>query len=136
MYRFFCSITLVFLACLLLPACSRKPENLTCTISIESDEAEILPATGVKFADGATVLDILQKATRMNKIQMESSGTALAAYVKGIDNLYEFDKGPESGWIFYVNGKQAGESCGSVRVGDGDAIDWTYVLETPPMERQ
>ena len=130
-------LRLLFFAFLFsIPAASCSPQTggLICTISIESDEKAILPPADVSFADGNSVLDVLKSATRRNRIQMEFTGIGMAAYVRGIDNLYEFDKGPESGWIFYVNGSRAKEGCGTVKVGEGDEIKWVYVLEIPPME--
>ena len=117
----------------LLSACSAKDENISCTISIETNESIILGETTVKFAEGSSVFDILKKVTRENKIQMESRGLGALVYVSGIDNLYEFDSGPQSGWIFYVNDIRGDESSGKVTAVEGDIIKWVYVLEVPPM---
>jgi hypothetical protein len=53
----------------------------------------------------------------------------LTAYVKGIDNLYEFDKGPESGWIYFINGERATQSAGVYKPAEGDSIVWQYIIE-------
>jgi len=135
MKKYLPALICVLLITFLAASCSSKKEDLACTVAIESDDAEILAPTSVSFADGSSVLDVTKKAARQKKLQMESSGSGLTAYVSGIDNLYEFDKGPESGWIYYVNGKQAKEGCGSHKVSEGDEIKWVYVLETPPMEQ-
>ena len=60
-------------------------------------------------------------------IQMEFSGKKSAAYVKGINNLYEFDKGANSGWLYFVNGVRPVKSCGAYVVENGDVIEWKYV---------
>ncbi len=60
---------------------------------------------------------------------MESRGAGGAAYVEGISNLYEFDKGPKSGWVFAVNGVYSGTGAGSYSVESGDAIEWVYTLD-------
>lgn len=134
MKKFLLMLSCISLLCFLSASCSSRKEDLSCTISIESDTAEILAATSVSFADGDTVLDILKNVTRREKIQMEFTGAGMTGYVSGIDNLYEFDEGPESGWIYYVNGARPGEGCGSYKVSGGDVIKWVYVLEVPPMD--
>lgn len=47
-------------------------------------------------------------------------------YVEGINNLYEFDCGPESGWVYLVNGAAPGYGCSSYQVSDGDQISFLY----------
>ena len=48
------------------------------------------------------------------------------AYIAGINNLYEFDYGELSGWIYSVNGVQADVGCGQYLLSDGDKIKWEY----------
>ena len=57
------------------------------------------------FAAGESAFDVLQRVCRENKIHMESSFTPLynSAYIEGIGNLYEFDAGSLSGWMYTVN---------------------------------
>jgi len=128
-------IFILILAAALCFACSREVGQITCTLAVYSDEAAIIEKKTVELKKGKSVLDILKDATRSAKIHMDYSGAGLAAYVKGIDNLYEFDKGPESGWVFSVNGAVAQKSAGSFVPEDGDEIVWEYVLETPPITR-
>lgn len=108
-----------------------QDENKTiCTIAVYGDDYTILEPTEVEFKDGDSVLSILKKITRENKIQMEYRGGEKArAYVEGIDNLYEFDRGAESGWMYNVNGKYPNYSCGAYNVKKGDAIEWRYTKE-------
>lgn len=48
-------------------------------------------------------------------------------YIKGINGKFEFDEGPTSGWMYYVNGSKPNVSCGSYSVKAGDSITWDYV---------
>ena len=47
-------------------------------------------------------------------------------YVEGIGNLYEFDCGSESGWMYKVNGWFPNYGCSSYTLSDGDVIVWCY----------
>lgn len=57
---------------------------------------------------------------------MEYTGSGATAYVQGIDNLYEFDKGSGSGWMYSVNGKFPNRSAGIWPLSPGDDIRWLY----------
>lgn len=86
----------------------------------------ILPPTAVEITDGETVFDVLKQVTRNRKIQMEYKGSRGTAYIQGINGLYEFDGGPLSGWMYFVNKQPASYSCGEDKVKNGDVIEWEY----------
>ena len=119
----------------------------TCTISIScatildnmsdlSDGKEefvpsdgwILASSEVEFSEGESVHDVLQRVCKDAGIQMESSFTPAynSAYVEGINNLYEFDCGELSGWMYSVNGWFPNYGCSKYTVNDGDVISWVY----------
>lgn len=98
------------------------------SISGVGDKAEILPQTQVLFEDGDTVFDILLKITRENSIQTEFSGGKKNIYIKGIDNLYEFDKGAQSGWLYSVNGEFPRKSCGACLLKKDDVVEIKYTV--------
>lgn len=120
---------------------------LTCTISIDcqtildnwddlkSSKAEFVPSDGwilyesqVEFTQGETVFDVLKRVCNETGIQMESSWTPMynSYYVEGINNLYEFDCGQNSGWMYNVNGWYPNYGCSSYTLEDGDVIQWRY----------
>lgn len=90
------------------------------------DKGIILESVEVEVNESDTVFEILQKVTRENKIHMDFKGRGSTSYVEGIDNLYEFDKGPGSGWMYSVNGKFPNKSSGVWPVNFGDVIKWHY----------
>ncbi|WP_025689715.1 DUF4430 domain-containing protein, partial [Paenibacillus zanthoxyli] len=101
------------------------------TMSIVGDDelGTILPPTSVEVEEGDSALDVLKRVTRQHKIQMEYRGASAAGYVEGIDNLYEMDKGAESGWMYCVNGKFPSESAGAYKLKPGDTVEWLYTLD-------
>lgn len=47
-------------------------------------------------------------------------------YIEGINHLYEFDCGNESGWMYKVNGWFPNYGCSSYTLQGGDTIVWCY----------
>ncbi len=90
------------------------------------ENGEILPETEISIHNGDTVFDVLTQAAKAHSIHMEYSGTPELAYISGIGNLYEFDFGDLSGWVYHVNGESMDVGCGEQTVIDGDAIEWLY----------
>ena len=63
-----------------------------------------------------------------NKIQLEFSFTPIynSSYIEGINNLYEFDCGSLSGWMYEVNDWFPNYGCSRYEVKNGDVIEWQY----------
>lgn len=123
---------------------SPKPENKTVTIAISCKTAinnglnkkpgfSHLPSNGiilqnmkVEFNEGDTVFDILVKVTRKKGIHMEYRGSGSNTYIEGINNLYEFDGGSNSGWMYSVNGVYPNYGVGAYKVKSSDVIKFNY----------
>lgn len=89
----------------------------------------ILAETAFPIAQGDTVYTILTDAARAHGIHMEASGTNGLMYVSGIGNIYEFDFGDLSGWVYMVNGESASVGCDQYVLTPGDKVEWHYTLE-------
>ena len=89
------------------------------------DDGVILKSFEVKFDEGATSFEVLQKACQLNNIQFEFSKSAGdSVYVEGINQIYEFDCGELSGWQYFVNNEfqsqGAGQSTPSWELEEGE----------------
>ena len=125
-------------------------KKLTCTLTIRcdnildhldqfnADKLSILPSDGViystrqvTFYEGESVFDVLLRETQKNRIHMEYEKTPLynSNYIEGIQNIYEFDCGNLSGWMFCVNGWYPNYGCSRYLVQDGDVIEWNYTCD-------
>ncbi|MDP4110131.1 MAG: DUF4430 domain-containing protein [Bacillota bacterium] len=96
---------------------------------IKSDGSYIIEDGKVSFEDGDSVLSVLTRLGKEQKIPVVYTGTKKNAYVQGIDGIFEFDEGPESGWVYCVNDDKPGKSCGSYTLKSGDSVVWKYVLK-------
>ena len=88
----------------------------------------ILAVTAVPFAEGETAFDVLKRVCDACGIQLEYSWSPLynSYYVEGINHLYEFDCGSESGWMYKVNGWFPNYGASSYPMQEGDAMVWCY----------
>lgn len=104
-------------------------DNLKSEEFVPSDGV-ILKTTEYVLREGDTAFDILKRAVRHNKIQMEYQGADKNAYgsvyVQGIHYLYEFSCGPLSGWMYRVNGEFPNRGCSDYKPQNGDVIEWVY----------
>jgi hypothetical protein len=103
--------------------------KITMTIRGMEGSPAILPAHPVPWEPGDTVLDLLIRVTREQRIHMAHRGRGRTGYVEGIDNLYEFDHGPASGWVYSVNGVFPDRSAGGWEADQGDEIVWWFTLD-------
>ncbi|NIK77194.1 hypothetical protein FHS15_002319 [Paenibacillus castaneae] len=94
----------------------------------------ILKATKYELlTDDESVWDVLLRATKEHKIQLEYQGASKniykSVYVEGINHLYEFSAGELSGWMYQVNGTYPNYGCGQYVLKDGDVIKWHYTVD-------
>ena len=91
----------------------------------------ILKKQKVVFYAGESVFDVLKRVCKENGIQMESSFTPMynSAYVEGINNLYEFDCGNLSGWMYRVDGWYPNYGCSRYQLCDGETVEWRYTCD-------
>ena len=127
-----------------------KSTSYTCTFSIEcstilnnldmldADKLEVVPSDGVilarttvTFNEGESVYDVLQRICKEKGIHMEASWTPIynSAYVEGIHNLYEFDCGSLSGWMYCVNGWYPNYGSSRYQLRDGDVVEWRFTCD-------
>lgn len=124
--------------------------ELTCTLSItcdtilknidkfNTDKLDILPEDGVIYAEkevvfyeGESVFNVLKRETKQNRIHFEFTNTPIyeTAYVEGIANIYEFDCGELSGWMYKVNGVYPGYGCSRYKLSNKDKIEVVYTCD-------
>lgn len=118
--------------CTILISCETILDNMD---SFNMAKKEVLPEDGiilskteVEIKKDDSVYDILKRVCKDNDILLEASDslTYNTVYIEGINNIYEFDCGPTSGWMYTVNGVFINEGCSNCTVNPGDEIEWKY----------
>ncbi|WP_343343752.1 DUF4430 domain-containing protein [Terrisporobacter petrolearius] len=113
-----------------------KPANRK--VAIENGKGDMIPSDGiiyktkkVKFYKNEAVFDVLLREVKANKIHMEFSMTPIynSNYIEGIHNLYEFDGGELSGWMYQVNGWYPNYGCSRYKLKNNDKIKWRYTCD-------
>ena len=124
--------------------------KLTCTLEVRCDtllgkldqmtpeKAALVPENGIlletvelEFNGGESVFDVFRKVLREEKIHFEYVDASAydSVYIEGIGNIYEFDCGPQSGWMYSVNGVHPGLGCSAYTLADGDVIVFNYTCD-------
>ena len=134
-----------------------EPQNVnvgaaayTCTLSVRCDtilnnmkyldkeKVELVPSDGILFKtatitfyEGESVFNVLQREMKRAKIHMSFRNTPIynSAYIEAINNLYEFDCGELSGWMYKVNGWFPNYGCSRYQLKQGDVIEWVYTCD-------
>lgn len=126
-----------------------KQEKKECSITITCQEVfshmdklsesakKVIPQDGIilngtfAFEEGETVFDLLKRVCKEKEIHLDYAFTPLYSsyYIKGIHNLYEFDCGDESGWMYSVNGKDPGCGSNKYKLAKGDQVVFNYTCE-------
>lgn len=151
--------TFLLLMLLLLCGCGSTAVNvpdtngdgrLTCTLEIRCDtllkhleemkeeKAALVPTDGqllaeveTEFKAGDSVFDVFRRVLREQKLHFEYTDARAyhSVYIEGIGNLYEFDCGPQSGWMYCVNGVYPSLGCSAYTLADCDTIVFNYTCD-------
>lgn len=118
--------------CTITIRCDTVLKNLD---ALDPDKTELIPDNGVllektdiDFSDAESAFDLLKRVCQDKGIHLEFSITPGygSTYIEGIGNLYEFDCGERSGWLYRVNGEVPNVACSSYTLQAGDAVEFLY----------
>ena len=105
---------------------------------LHRDKHELVPENGWIFApqavtafEGESVFNVLQREMRRHGIHLATRWTPIlnSAYIEAINNIYEFDAGPLSGWMYSVNGYFPSFGSSRYLLSNGDVIEWQFTLD-------
>ena len=123
------------LYCTLSVRCDTVFDNIS---RVSSETLEILPENSIIFAEqqvefqeGESVFDVLLREMKNNGIHLEFVNTPVynSVYIEGIGNLYEFDAGELSGWMYKVNGVFPNYGCSKYYLKKGDKVEFVYTCD-------
>ena len=116
----------------------RKAKDFFKSDELDKAKSDIIPKDGTIFAgrdvvfyEGESVFNVLVREMKRNKIHIEYEMSPIyeTAYIKGIANIYEFDCGDLSGWLYKVNGQVPNVGCSLYYLNDGDVVELVYTCE-------
>ena len=121
--------------CTLSVRCDTINQNLEL---LDKSKHGLIPTDGVilnnkniSFEEGDSVFDVLLREMKNNNIHFEYVKTPMydGVYIEGIGNIYEFDCGARSGWLYCVNGEFPGYSSSQYKLKSGDVIEFLYTCD-------
>ena len=126
------ALTTAVFGCTKMQTQKAEPEEnsgvkISVTVNIDGSAAE---ADGFKvggsketeLTEGSSALDALNAAAKDMGFEVKCSGD----YVTHIGDLGEKSCGPNSGWMYDVNGEMPNESAVKYIVKDGDTVTFTF----------
>ncbi len=123
------------LRCTLSISCATIIDNMD---KLDEEYHELVPSDGwilkpeqFEFSEGESVFDLLVRVCKDKKIHLDHSFTPAynSAYIKAIGNLYEFDCGDQSGWVYGVNGWAPNYGCSRYVLKNGDTVEFRYTCQ-------
>jgi len=133
-----------------VPTTSPAGDSFTVTLSVNAaalidnihlldrEKHELLPSDGIIFeaaiveaSKGESAFDVLQREMRNAGIHMAFRNTPAynSTYITAIGNIYEFDAGPLSGWMYKVNDDFPSFGSSRYLLKPGDVIEIMYTLD-------
>lgn len=128
----------------------REPKVVNCTVTIDCSSISgngALTAAGnpqlEAYAANPTILSVninvsdtnddgrvgvdeaIKQACDAYGIQYEFKSSS---YLSGMNYLYEFNAGPNSGWMYKVNGRIPNKGCNSYYLNGSEDVLWYYVI--------
>lgn len=101
-------------------------DHITFAVYGPGRKEAIVPPVKVKIKDDETVIEASARILTEKKIPFEVGGSGQYVYIKSINGLSQGDKGPQSGWLYKVNGEFPSEYAAEYELDDGDKLEWVY----------
>lgn len=106
-----------------------RGDSISFTVSGPSDETVILPETDVAISVGETVLDLTIRILEKNNIPFEIAGFGKDAYILSIDGIAQYEKGPQSRWLYNVDGEYPPAGPSEYYLKEDQRLEWIYTVD-------
>ena len=104
---------------------------LSVTFQLHTDtEMWISPSVIGDLPESTTAMDVFRQVLAANGYSYEAKGSYVQAVIKPDGTkVAEFSKGPNSGWVFRVNGEFPDVAMQDCRLADGDVIEVFFTAD-------
>ncbi len=118
-------------SCYVTVECTSILDNMD---KLKSGHEKYVPSNGVIMdsarivvKEGKSVYDAVKSACSENSVKLNEQSSMYGKYIVGFNNIDEKDCGPQSGWVYTVNGSRPPKSCDKYTLKKGDKIIFSYV---------
>lgn len=110
---------------------SDEPQVTTSTVTFQlhtDTDMWIQPTVVYDQPEGTTAMDVFRQVLTANGYTYEAKGSYVQAVIKPDGTkVAEFSKGPNSGWVFRVNGEFPDVAMQDYQLSDGDVIEVLFI---------
>ncbi len=104
--------------------------------SISEDVLKKVPESGylaksekISVKEGSSAWDVVKAYLDKNNITYDAEDSQYGLYIKGVNNLNQFDAGKNSGWMYTINGDMANVGISAYTLAAGDKIRFFYAVD-------
>lgn len=116
-----------------LPDSSVSQEiSVSFTLKQNPEQEPWIPTTSFTMTEGSTAYDLIGKALEDNHMTFTEKDGYIDSVTKDGKTVKAGDDGPNSGWMYDVNGKLPTVPTSGYVLENGDAVEFFYVV--PPIE--
>ena len=112
---------------------SDEPQVTTSTVTFQlhtDTDMWIRPTVVYDQPEGTTAMDVFQQVLKDNGYSYEAKGSYVQAVIKPDGTkVAELSKGPNSGWVFRVNGEFPDVTMRDYQLSDGDEIEVFFTAD-------
>ena len=103
-------------------------DGITVYFTLKSDSTTWLPRRAVTVEEDATVCEVLMQVLDKEGYTYDDPSDGYVAWVRhpNGDRLAEFDHGPNSGWMYTLNGEHPTRNINEQTLEDGDKVVFHY----------
>lgn len=106
------------------------PEVYRVSLSVIGVDGAVLLETVVIESEAVSVFELLKTYCEMSGVHLDYQGSSDMVYIKGIQQLYEFDYGPLSGWMYAVDGVFPTKSIGGYQIDNDVEVILYYTKDS------
>lgn len=103
-----------------------RNDSVIFTITGPRGENVILPEMDIAITPSESILDISIRVFDEFNLPYEIAGFGKDAYILSIDNISQYEEGPESRWLYNVDGNYPPMSPGEYIPTADARIEWIY----------
>lgn len=92
---------------------------------VDSISGKSIASGHISIQDGETAESATERFLKDNGISFKNKD----GYISRIGELKERDKGPNSGWCYYINGVKASVGMRNITLKTPDKIEWRYAAD-------
>ncbi|MDD4715439.1 MAG: S-layer homology domain-containing protein [Oscillospiraceae bacterium] len=109
---------------------SPAPSAIHATVSVIGDNNSVwIENASVTVPKSSSAWAAIKKALDNTGLDYVASETSLGIYISSVNGLAELDKGPNSGWKYFINGSAPGTSVSSYALSGDEQITLCYTSD-------